>query len=248
MGIATPIQPLASTVATASGVGPALDLGERATVRMTLTAAAASGTLPTLDCTIETSPDAGAAQWLTVGSFAQLVAPGAKDLEVVGVAQFIRARWKIAGDTPSFIFAITGRAVTAYTTGALIVVFGINEEAIAEVADPEVALCASAASREFDRYIWRKGTPLRESEVTGDVIQDTSILAQYRLMTVRGFDPSKADSANILIAYRDTIARLQALDGGRMLPPFDTGPATTDTIQIATSRRRGWGAFGRSGL
>ncbi len=245
MGIGAPVVPLGSTVATTSGVGPALDLGsERATLRMTLSASAASGTLPTLDVSIETSPDVGAAQWLTKGSFAQLIAAGAKDLEIQGVQQFIRARWKIAGDTPSFTFAIAGRAVTAYTNRALIVVFGINEEAIAEVTDEDVALCASAASREFDRYIWLKDTPLRESEVTGDVMQDASILAQYRLMTVRGFDPSKADSKNILIAYRDCVARLQALNGGRKLPPFDTGPATTDTVQIATSPRRGWGQRG----
>lgn len=235
--IAAPMTLQASTTESADGLSAALDIGERATVRLTLTATAASGTL---DVSLETSDDDDAATWRTAGAFAQLAAVGAKDLEVVGVERFVRARWAIAGDAPSFTFAIAGRAVTAYTNRALIEALGIDAEAIREVQDDDVARAASAASREYDRHIWLRDTPLREREVTADVVQDASIIAAYHLMSVRGFDAQR-EGTDIVSRYRDTIDRLTALDGGKKLPPFDTGPATTDSIQIATSARRGWG-------
>lgn len=80
-------------------------------LRFQLDVTAASGTSPTLDVVIEDSIDG--TNYNTVGTFSQSTAAGRKTVDVTSpFARQIRARWTIAGTTPSFTFSVRGIATT----------------------------------------------------------------------------------------------------------------------------------------
>lgn len=235
VGVATTV--LGTTTVAAAGASAPVDLGSRATGRFVLTVSAPASSL-TVD--VETATDPGASDWTTAGSFAVPAAAGAADLELVGLEQYVRLRWDIDAETATF--ACAARIVTAYATRAHLTALGVQAEAIRKVHDDDVRLALLAGSREVDRHLWLRDVPLREAEVTHDVTLWTCRIAAFELLSVRGFDAS-SEHATLAIErrYRTTMETLAALDGGRRMAPFATGPATTDTIQIATSPRRGWG-------
>lgn len=99
-----------SAARTATGTGDTAEMGEMSTMRLKLDVTAASGTAPTLDVIVETSPD-GAANWQTVATFAQKTAVSSELNVFPGCDRFVRAKWTIAGTTPSFTFSLLGEAV-----------------------------------------------------------------------------------------------------------------------------------------
>lgn len=94
---------------TATFNGPALELGDRGTVRVTLDVTAASGTLPTLDVALQTSADGVA--WFTVANFDRATGVTSEYQVVGGIDRFVRAACTIGGTTPSFTFSLDGEAV-----------------------------------------------------------------------------------------------------------------------------------------
>lgn len=104
---------LPSTTMTASTTGSARDgFGASTALRLQLEVTAASGTLPTLDVTIEDTVDG--TNWNTVATFTQKTATG---LQVVNLlasstpyADRLRVKAVIGGTTPSFTFSVKGYA------------------------------------------------------------------------------------------------------------------------------------------
>lgn len=107
-GLDLPLVP--SAALTATGTGDTAEMGETSTMRLKLDVTAASGTLPTLDVIVETSPD-GAANWQTVATFAQKTAVSSELNVFPGCDRFVRAKWTIGGTGPSFTFSVVGEAV-----------------------------------------------------------------------------------------------------------------------------------------
>lgn len=101
---------VASAARTATGTGDTAEMGEKSCMRLKLDVTAASGTTPTLDVIVETSPD-GADNWQTVATFAQKTAVSSELNVFPGTDRFVRAKWTIAGTTPSFTFSLLGEAV-----------------------------------------------------------------------------------------------------------------------------------------
>lgn len=99
-----------SAARTASGTGDTYEMGDLSALRLKLDVTAASGTAPTLDVIVETSPD-GAANWQTVATFAQKTAVSSELNVFPGCDRFVRAKWTIAGTNPSFTFSLLGEAV-----------------------------------------------------------------------------------------------------------------------------------------
>jgi hypothetical protein len=99
-------------VVTANGIGNVLEMGEHTTLRLKQEVLEGSGTLPTLDCVIETSSvsDPDSALWYTVGIFSQKIAGGVSEDQVFpGCDRFVRARWTVGGTgTPTFRHKVTG--------------------------------------------------------------------------------------------------------------------------------------------
>lgn len=94
---------------TATGNGSSLALVDRNQLRLTLDVTAASGTTPTLDVTVQHSPDGST--WATLGTFAQRTAAGSERKIFSGVDRYVRANHAIGGTAPSFTFSVSGEAL-----------------------------------------------------------------------------------------------------------------------------------------
>lgn len=98
----------ASAARTTSGEGTAID-GERAgrSANFQLVVTAASGTSPTLLVTLEQSDD-GLEGWETWKAFPETTGVTKLRITKSPTKRYVRARWEIGGDTPSFTFSIAG--------------------------------------------------------------------------------------------------------------------------------------------
>ncbi len=109
----------ASAARTVSGDSGIWDgFGQAESLIIQLEATVRSGTTPTLDVVIEHSLDGVA--WYTLATFAQLVAATvlpSRTLQTISVpfADRVRARWTIAGTTPSWSFSILVASQTPTT-------------------------------------------------------------------------------------------------------------------------------------
>jgi hypothetical protein len=101
----------AGTVATAAGSGAALELGNKASFRAVSQVTAISGAGASLQVIIETSYDGGVTDpWRTAATLtAQTTANTVR--ASAAIDRFVRARWTLAGTTPSVTFGVSGEAV-----------------------------------------------------------------------------------------------------------------------------------------
>lgn len=80
--------------------------GSADSIRVQSNVTAITGTGAALDVVIEDSVDAGAT-WNVIGTFAQRTAIGREVINItIPFTDTIRARWTIAGTTPSVTFAV----------------------------------------------------------------------------------------------------------------------------------------------
>lgn len=101
---------VASAARTTTGTSSAIDAPDGGDLCLSIVTTAASGTTPTLDVTVEWSPDGGTS-WAvadTSDAFTQITGTAngvrAKRFTVKGTQY--RTRWTIGGTTPSFTFSV----------------------------------------------------------------------------------------------------------------------------------------------
>lgn len=97
-----------SAARTASGdSGAVAGFGDKVSLRAQLNITAASGTAPTIDVVLEDTIDG--TNWNVVGTFAQKTAAGREVINItLPFSDRLRARWTVAGTTPSFTFTVLG--------------------------------------------------------------------------------------------------------------------------------------------
>lgn len=94
---------------TATTTGPAIELGDRGTLRLDLNVLAVSGTTPSLTVAIETSKD-GLTNWQPVGNFTAATAAGVTRKIFSGIDRHVRVVETVTGTTPSFSRIVSGEA------------------------------------------------------------------------------------------------------------------------------------------
>lgn len=99
---------LGSVARTVSAAGPAVEVGDKIEIRdLKLTVTAVSGTSPTLDVTVQTSPDAST--WTPVGTFTQKTTAGTQTKNFIGLDRYVQVAWVIGGTgSPSVTFDVSG--------------------------------------------------------------------------------------------------------------------------------------------
>lgn len=101
----------AGTVVTAAGTGTARELGNKAAFRAVSEVTAISGAGASLTVIIETSYDNGATDaWRTAATLTAQTATGRVRANPL-IDRWVRARWTVAGTTPSITFGVDGEAV-----------------------------------------------------------------------------------------------------------------------------------------
>ena len=89
---------------TVNGQSNPIEASEYLEAHALLDVTVVSGTSPTLDLVIETSPDK--VSWFIHTTFSQKTAVGKDFKTLSNLGRFLRARWTIGGTTPSFTFSV----------------------------------------------------------------------------------------------------------------------------------------------
>lgn len=245
----------ASAAEAASGSGSSVDgtLNDdaestypRGAAKLLLEVTAVSGTDPTLDVVIETSPSGSA--WEQVGAFAQETATGHQRLVVAGLERYIRVSWTIGGtDSPSFTFAVSGYAHTVLATPADLQDVGIPTTAFSDVSAGQLAKFLLASSDKVLSYV----NAAHELPLTAwgdDLVRATAIVTVYDLLTFVGYRPGDYDDgfrARYVDLVGDTQKRgwLEHVAAGE-ITPIGVVDATPDTFDggayVESDTARGW--------
>lgn len=99
------IELVSSAARTATFAGSAYVVKDMLEGRIFVDVTAVSGSSPTLDITIQDSPDDGTT-WFTHSTVSQITATGQSVISITNFGKTIRANCVIAGATPSFTFTI----------------------------------------------------------------------------------------------------------------------------------------------
>lgn len=100
---------LASSAIAATGATDSFYVGDCGVLRATLTCTAVSGTSPTLDTVVQTSPDGST--WYSAGAFTQVTGAGA-ERKCFAVDRWVRFSHTIGGSsTPTVTASIDAEAV-----------------------------------------------------------------------------------------------------------------------------------------
>ena len=100
----------ASSQLSATANGATFFVGDRGTLRATLTATAKSGTNPTLDVKVQTSYDD--VTWRDVAAFTQLTNTGTERKSFTGLDKYVRIVSTLGGSsTPTYTFSVVGDLV-----------------------------------------------------------------------------------------------------------------------------------------
>lgn len=98
--VTQPILP--SGIRTTSGSSQSVPIDRHIEALVYLDVTAVSGTTPTLDVKVETSPDD--TRWFTHTSFTQITTVSKNSLKLTILGAYVRITYTIAGTTPSFTF------------------------------------------------------------------------------------------------------------------------------------------------
>ena len=100
---------IAAAAIAATGTTDSFYMGDCGTLRCSLTATSVSGTSPTLDTVVQTSPDNST--WYSAGSFSQVTAAGA-ERKCFAVDRYVRFSHTIGGSsTPTVTAGIEAESV-----------------------------------------------------------------------------------------------------------------------------------------
>lgn len=243
MAYPTAVALLSSAARTAAGTGDPVDLGTNNGVKFHLDVIAVSGTAtPTLTVTIETSRDLIA--WSTLDQFTAATATGSTQLAVIA-QRYVRAKWTLAGTTPSFTFSIAGEAVQVYATPSDLADFGLSSEVLASVDASRIARiligCSISAGADLQSS-GRIELPLASWGI--DLTMAVAKIAAWEIMSVViGHNPD--DPNNFVWRDRGKEGRewLESVVRGLRSPVgiVDATPTQEDSgAEIYTEPQRGW--------
>lgn len=242
MATTTAITPALPATQVVSGTGATIvDLVQATTARLTLTVTAASGTTPTLDVTVQTSPDQ--VTWTPLGVFPTATVAGAQLVSFPGASRFLRVSWAIGGTTPSFTFGVAGVSVIVYATPADLAMYGAPETVLSQITPSDMDRYLSAAT-DYANSLIANHQELPLLQWGEDLREAVSTLAIWSIMSRRvGFNP-EAGSDLAFKLNRDAAREflkgvgegdIQLADCIDSATPIDEGGA-----QIYSDTPRGW--------
>lgn len=230
----------ASSAATATGTGTAVDLTDRSLAQLTVDVTAMTGTTPSIAFTFEHS--IAQTNWLLLGVVDAATAIAATKVTLPGAYRYLRAKWTITGTGPSVTFAITGTAHQLYCEPADITRHGIPKAAVESVPFEVLADKCLTASEEAAGYL-ASAYKLPIVSWGTDLRKHVAIMATYDLMRFSGYDPDSGKDSLIRIGRDDAIAWLNRIAAGKLRPVtiIDSEPEVMEPeVWVASGTSRGW--------
>jgi phage gp36-like protein len=225
-----------SGVESASGTGASTDIGALRTVaRLLLDVTVLVGS-----CKVEIQDSLTGVDWKTAKSFETISAIGAREMLVVGLRRYVRAKWTLTGDGAAATFALSGTARDTYCTPADLGRV-VKSSAIEETSLDARWLACIVGSDEADGYFasgytlpllaWDDATRLHVARI-----------AVAELFSQRGVDPQGPD-ANVLLERDRAIKWLGRIAAGQLQPPGIVD-STTESFEggsvVVSATPRGW--------
>lgn len=215
----------------------------RRLAELMLEVTAASGTAPTLNVVVETSPNTSGFE--EVGAFQEFEGVGFQRLKFATLERYVRVKWTVGGTgSPSFTFKVAGFAHVIYADTEDFYQFGLPRAAVGdEPTDPVDLLAASllASSSIAVAQIKRAhALPIKEPYPESRRPK-VSELAGYKFLAQRGFDPDRTSDKEVK-ARHDAAEKWFASLGGGVEPDWvDATPEVYDAgAGVASAPRRGW--------
>jgi len=230
----------ASGAESASGASSTpIDLGDRTLVEFTLDVTALAATT-VVTVIVETSRTG--TEWVFAGRFDALSKPSTRALVIPDALRFIRARWAIAGSSPSATFALTAVAHQLYALPADIARYGLPAAALELVSPEQLARACLAASGEAEGYLSSAyKLPLTAWDI--GTRSHVAKMAAYEAMRHRGFDPDSGKDASLEVGRGEAITWLNRIANGKLRPVgiVDSTPeAAENEVYVASERGRSW--------
>lgn len=232
-----------SAAETVSGVGTAVDLGDRTYVTLVSNATVMTSAT-TLIVTAETSLTN--VDWTAVGTFATQSGISAVSLLIPVCSRYLRVRWAITGSAPSVTFAVTGAAYQLYAHPADLVTFGMPAVALARFSAATQAAACLASSDEAAGYLASAYT-LPIVSWDQDLRKAVACLAVYDLLSSNGYEPDSGKDSVVETRRNNSVSWLKRVADGGLRPPgiVDTTPVIRETeVQVVSWQSRGWRGWG----
>jgi len=239
----------ASAARTTSGASAALDLLDlvafpdqlpRGVATLLLDVTAASGTNARLDVVIETSPSGSS--WEPVLAFDQVAATSYHRMKFGTLERYVRARWTVAGTTPSFTFAITGSAEIIYATHDDFYGLGLPKSAVGITEPPDLLTsCLLAASS----YASGKLSCVATLPIAAPYPESLKLavceVAAWKFLAQRGFDPDDPADKEVKLRHDAAVTWLYGLcTGDTELEPVVPNAATSTYAEVYSDEPREW--------
>lgn len=236
------ISVLASSTQTTSGTGAAVDLGVSAAPnalhQLALDVSAVSGTGASMVVTVETSRDQ--VTWAAVDAYPAVTATGSTPRSFVGLQRYVRAKWALTGTTPSFTFSLSGETATVYANATDLKQMALQGAALNGVSASVVADGLISASGMARRKLeTRYSMPLTSWGL--DLRRAVALVAQYDIMTQRGYSPEPGARDVFRDRYMDGIRELDEIAASGSSSINDSSaPILEGAPDVITSDPREW--------
>lgn len=225
------------------------DVYTRSAGALTLEVTAASGTDPTLDVFVETSPSGSS--WQAVGAFTQRTGVGWQELRVAGLRRYVRASYSIGGTDPSFTFSLSGDLEICLADPVDFDALGLPDELIAGVDPSVIATQLLAATDQVLGYV-NAAYSLPLTSWSYDLRRYVAVIAAYKSISSHiGYRPESFDE-ELRRQYERLVGSeqssqtpvLELIAAGRIpvVGAVDKTPETVEAAGYVTSAKanRGW--------
>lgn len=108
-------------------------------------------------------------------------------------------------------------AVTVYCQPSDLTSYGLSEDALASIDPDVVAAQINAQASVMDTY-FRSRYVLPFQSIDVSLTECNAVLAVYRLMVIRGYNPAAGADENIRLSYEDKMAWLRQVAAGNAAP------------------------------
>ncbi|HTF87593.1 MAG TPA: phage protein Gp36 family protein [Planctomycetota bacterium] len=225
------------------GASFATDALTRRLAELMLEVTAVAGTAPTLNVTVQTSPNT--TSFRDVLSFSEFAAVGYQRLKFAPLERYVRVKWAIAGSAgQSFTFTVAGFAHAIYADQEDFFLYGLPRSAVPDQTDPVDILsgCLLGASSTANAKIPRAYVLPLKSPYPESLRLRVAKIAAYMFLAQRGFDPDDPADKEVKAGHDDAEKWLDLLGGGVEPDWVDATPETYDAGAGVASGlpRRDW--------
>jgi phage gp36-like protein len=137
-------------------------------------------------------------------------------------------------------------AITSYCSLEDLAKFGVGAAALRNIPPADLLAAIVSASRIIDSYLKPAEYTLPLTRVGADVQEAAAVIAAWRLMKTRGYNPNDPAHELIRTDFEDKVKWLQGIASGSVIPDVDDAgglpeaPSPEGKPLVVSNVGRGW--------